>query len=265
MAFLHTQKHKNIWGKRPGNEARKVGILKWRLTYRVELEPCSTLRLYLSNCTCSFPDGCPLDVLSPYAWPESDLTSASTRVDLACSCGDLDTTEITAGRARRVCTGSFVTGLDWEEPDLATCQFDSFTQMICDATQVSLGAWSHGWVLFYARHIKNFKYICACMVVWQMREPLHLCIFSTTFPSLLLPLLRPILYFPPPPPCSSNPLPSSFFPLLLPSPSPLHSPSPPSSSPAPPSSTGRSPGTYPRLATHRRIPNISRTCRGVIL
>ena len=86
-------------------------------------------------------DGCSLELTSSYQWPESDLSPAP--IEMPCSCGDLDTSEIVSGRAVRLCAGSFATGAEWEEPDLSLCQFDDFTQEICDATLVRfLGGWS---------------------------------------------------------------------------------------------------------------------------
>jgi hypothetical protein len=91
------------------------------------VEPTSTSPLLV--------DGCSLEFISPYEWPESDLSP--NPVELPCACGELDVTGIITGKAVRLCAGLFDMGVDWEEPDLSLCQFDNLTQEICSATLVS--------------------------------------------------------------------------------------------------------------------------------
>ena len=81
-------------------------------------------------------------MIGPYEWPESDLSPDP--VTQLCPCGSINVTGIVKDSASRVCGGSFVEGAEWEAPNVASCQFDGFTQSICDASGVSEGGGGGG-------------------------------------------------------------------------------------------------------------------------
>ena len=80
-------------------------------------------------------DGCPSEKIGSYVWPETDL-SPDPYVQL-CSCGSLNVTGIFTSTASRLCEGSFTNGARWASQNVTNCVFDSFTQSICDASDVS--------------------------------------------------------------------------------------------------------------------------------
>ncbi len=77
-----------------------------------------------------------MEVIGSYVWPETDLSSGA--VKQLCVCGSVNVTGLVTDRASRVCGGSFTDGAEWQAPNVAVCQFDAFTQSICDAVGVSL-------------------------------------------------------------------------------------------------------------------------------
>ena len=67
-------------------------------------------------------------------WPETDLGRVSM---VACPCGSVSSIVGVSLRATRYCGGNFVSGAQWEEPDVSPCDFSDTARQICQLASVS--------------------------------------------------------------------------------------------------------------------------------
>lgn len=68
-------------------------------------------------------------------WPETDIGQT---VYVGCPCGELSISTEQELLASRYCGGDFTNGAEWQEADIAACNFSDLARTICSLANVSV-------------------------------------------------------------------------------------------------------------------------------